>query len=100
MYAFLTTFRSTQFVDNILKKFRAPILYNPRITHVNVEKTEEEEEGPFKKLFNNPKIPNGRWNLEEDYNGSMSNIATKNNEFNNHDHCGGDLCKYPPKNKS
>lgn len=46
------------------------------------------------------KIPNGRWNLEEDYDGSMSKIATKNNEFNNHDHCGGDLCKYPPKTRS
>jgi len=97
MYAFLRTFRSTQFVGNILKNFRTPTIYNTRITRINVEKTEE---GPLKKLFDNPKVPNGRWNLEEDYNGSMSKIATKNNEFNNHDHCGGDLCKYPPKNKS
>tara|TARA_B100000965_G_scaffold400952_1_gene423787 strand:+ start:2453 stop:2755 length:303 start_codon:yes stop_codon:yes gene_type:complete len=100
MYAFLRTFRSTQFVDNISKKIRTPTIYNTRITRINVEKTEEEEEGPLKKLFDNPKVPNGRWNLEEDYNGSMSKIATKNNEFNNHDHCGGDLCQYPPKNKS
>jgi len=51
----------------------------------------------FKRLFNNEKIPNGRWKLEDKYNGTMSNIAVKNNEFNNHDHCGGELCKYPPK---
>tara|TARA_B100001250_G_C19675186_1_gene733324 strand:+ start:153 stop:365 length:213 start_codon:yes stop_codon:yes gene_type:complete len=53
----------------------------------------------FKRLFHNEKIPNGRWNLEDKYIGSMSNTAIKNNEFNNHDHCGGELCKYPPKIK-
>lgn len=54
----------------------------------------------FKRFLYNPKIPNGRWNLEKEYHGSMSKIATKNNEFNNHDHCGGELCKYPPKKNS
>lgn len=53
----------------------------------------------FKRYLYNTKIPNGRWNIENEYNGSMSNIATKNNEYNNHDHCGGDLCRYPPKPK-
>uniref|UniRef100_A0A6C0L1B3 Uncharacterized protein n=1 Tax=viral metagenome TaxID=1070528 RepID=A0A6C0L1B3_9ZZZZ len=53
----------------------------------------------FKRLFHHEKIPNGRWNLEDKYIGSMSNTAIKNNEFNNHDHCGGELCKYPPKIK-
>jgi hypothetical protein len=98
MYAFLRNFRSKQFVDNIFRKFRPPPLHIMRRTGVgaNAEKTARS----LKKLFNNPKVPNGRWNLEEDYNGSMSNIATKNSDLNNHDHCGGDLCKYPPKNKS
>ena len=54
----------------------------------------------LKRLLYNQKIPNGRWNLEKDYSGYMSNIATKNNEFNNHDHCGGELCKYPPTKKN
>lgn len=54
----------------------------------------------FKRYLYNTKIPNGRWNIENKYNGSMSNIATKNNEYNNHDHCGGDLCRYPPKPKN
>lgn len=53
----------------------------------------------FKRFLYYQKIPNGRWNLEKDYSGYMSNIATKNNEFNNHDHCGGELCKYPPTKK-
>ena len=53
----------------------------------------------FKKYLYNTKIPNGRWNIENEYNGSMSNTAVKNNEYNNHDHCGGELCKYPPQPK-
>ena len=35
----------------------------------------------FKRYLYNTKIPNGRWNIENEYNGSMSNIAIKNNEF-------------------
>ena len=54
----------------------------------------------FKRYLYNTKIPNGRWNIENEYNGSMSNIAIKNNEYNNHDHCGGELCKYPPQPKT
>ena len=52
----------------------------------------------FQKYFNNKnKMPTGRWLREDKYNGSMSNTANKLSSYNNHDHCGGELCKYPPK---
>ena len=49
-----------------------------------------------KGLFEIQYMPNGRWLLEKEYNGTMSSRAHKNSVFNNHDHCGGELCKYPP----
>ena len=52
------------------------------------------------RTFSDKKMPTGRWLREEEYKGSMSNIANKLSSFNNHDHCGGDLCKYPPTSKS
>tara|TARA_Y100000389_G_C17406784_1_gene488533 strand:+ start:350 stop:565 length:216 start_codon:yes stop_codon:yes gene_type:complete len=50
------------------------------------------------KNFSEKKMPIGRWIRDENYNGSMSQIANKLSSYNNHDHCGGELCKYPPSN--
>tara|TARA_B100001093_G_C26541179_1_gene890334 strand:- start:130 stop:363 length:234 start_codon:yes stop_codon:yes gene_type:complete len=50
--------------------------------------------------FSEKKMPNGRWLRDENYKGSMSKIANRLSSYNNHDHCGGDLCKYPPMSKT
>tara|TARA_Y100000389_G_C17471158_1_gene531114 strand:+ start:6570 stop:6824 length:255 start_codon:yes stop_codon:yes gene_type:complete len=47
-------------------------------------------------IFKTKEMPIGRWIRDDNYIGSMSNIANINTDYNNHDHCGGDLCKYPP----
>tara|TARA_B100001113_G_scaffold353852_3_gene360607 strand:+ start:11065 stop:11349 length:285 start_codon:yes stop_codon:yes gene_type:complete len=93
MYAFLRNFNSKQF-GNIFHKYLHKPVYIVPIKTQEMTKTMSS----LQTLLYEHKIPNGRWNLDENYNGSMSRIATKNNEFNNHDHCGGDLCKFPPKN--
>jgi len=46
--------------------------------------------------FSEKKMPNGRWLRDENYKGSMSNTANRLSSYNNHDHCGGELCQYPP----
>tara|TARA_Y100000389_G_C17368108_1_gene467461 strand:- start:121 stop:360 length:240 start_codon:yes stop_codon:yes gene_type:complete len=48
------------------------------------------------RYFSETKLPNGRWIRDDNYTGSMSNIAQRISTYNDHDHCGGDLCKYPP----
>ena len=42
--------------------------------------------------------PWGRFKIDENdnYKGSMSSFAEKNTNLSNHDHCGGELCKFPP----
>ena len=47
-------------------------------------------------ILKDHKLPNGRWVRADEYNGNMSYIAQANSDFNNHDHCGGDLCRFPP----
>ena len=48
-----------------------------------------------------PPVHWGRFTIDDkdNYKGSMSNIAEKNTNLSNHDHCGGELCKYPPTDK-
>jgi len=50
----------------------------------------------FLNIFKTQKMPIGRWVRDDNYVGSMSKIANINTDYNNHDHCGGDLCQYPP----
>ena len=50
-------------------------------------------------VFTEKKMPIGRWIREDNYTGTMSNVSYKLTNYNNHDHCGGELCKYPPISK-
>ena len=54
----------------------------------------------LKRFFSVNYLPTGRWMLDNEYSGSMSTRAHKNNVFNNHDHCGGNLCQYPPSSNA